>query len=393
MIPTITDRFYRILYESLLDPRLANSSKHTIYLNLLLRAIKADHDTRRVKAFAKRMLQITSLHQAPFVSGILYVVSQACQAFPDLATLIEDPEDRPAHTDADPMLEFEGYDGRNRNPEYSNAHRGALWELEPLFAHFHPAVTGGVACASSCLEPASKPDLEHHTLMKFLDKISFKAPKTCQHSRGISIMQPYLASGSSVRDSWLGPRSSVKYSAINTPAFWDRKLADVAAEDVFFHRYFSQIPKQHTTSGKSRPLAPEQLSDDEEDEIWKALVSAQDDTDVELSQDTDADGFEDDASIFSDTSSFGSMRSGDEGKAVGNTTDDLLVSQPIEHGDLFGVNNPSWDRADTPRHTNRDDSPNNSRQSKQDRRRSLKGLPTFASADEYEALLVDEDDA
>ena len=30
-----TDRFYRTLYESLLDPRLSTSSKQTLYLNLL----------------------------------------------------------------------------------------------------------------------------------------------------------------------------------------------------------------------------------------------------------------------------------------------------------------------------------------------------------------------
>ena len=50
------DRFYRTLYESLLDPRLVTSSKHALYLNLLLRALKNDVDVRRVKAFAKRTL-------------------------------------------------------------------------------------------------------------------------------------------------------------------------------------------------------------------------------------------------------------------------------------------------------------------------------------------------
>lgn len=70
-----TERFYRTLYESLLDPRLVTSSKQALYLNLLLRALKNDLDVRRVKAFAKRMLQIAGLHQPPFVCGLLYVVS------------------------------------------------------------------------------------------------------------------------------------------------------------------------------------------------------------------------------------------------------------------------------------------------------------------------------
>ena len=35
-----SDRYYRTLYESLLDPRLANSSKQGIYLNLLFKSLK-----------------------------------------------------------------------------------------------------------------------------------------------------------------------------------------------------------------------------------------------------------------------------------------------------------------------------------------------------------------
>src|SRR6478735_2096359 len=78
-----SDRFYRVLYESLLDPRLVSSSKQALYLNLLLRALKNDVDVRRVKAFAKRMLQISGLHQPPFICGLLYVLSQLRKTFPD----------------------------------------------------------------------------------------------------------------------------------------------------------------------------------------------------------------------------------------------------------------------------------------------------------------------
>ena len=128
--PTVTDRFYRTLYESLLDSRLAQSSKHTMYLNLLLRAMKADHDSKRVKAFAKRMLQITTLHQVPFACGILYVLSQIKETLPAIGTLIEQPEDHhslityPHGTNIG-----QEYDGRNRHPESSNAHLSGLWEI------------------------------------------------------------------------------------------------------------------------------------------------------------------------------------------------------------------------------------------------------------------------
>lgn len=144
------DRFYRTLYESLLDPRLINSSKHALYLNLLYRAIKNDVDVRRVKAFVKRLVQVLSLHQPSFTCGILFLIAELQTTFPDLHTLLDEPEDneddgeevyRDVREDGD---QADGaaqavpeagprrsavYDGRKRDPEHSNAHRSCLWEL------------------------------------------------------------------------------------------------------------------------------------------------------------------------------------------------------------------------------------------------------------------------
>lgn len=122
-----TDRFYRTLYESLLDPRLVSSSKQALYLNLLLRALKNDVDVRRVKAFAKRMLQVASLHQPPFVCGLLYVIAHLKGTFPDLPTLIQEPEE--SIFDDGSSENRPVYDGRKRDPEHSNAQRSCLWEI------------------------------------------------------------------------------------------------------------------------------------------------------------------------------------------------------------------------------------------------------------------------
>lgn len=122
-----TDRFYRTLYESLLDPRLVTSSKQSLYLNLLLRALKNDVDVRRVKAFAKRMLQVSHLHQPAFVCGLLYLIAHLRQTFPDLVTLVEQPEE--SVFDDEPAEKRPTYDGRKRDPEYSNAQRSCLWEM------------------------------------------------------------------------------------------------------------------------------------------------------------------------------------------------------------------------------------------------------------------------
>ena len=144
------DRFYRTLYESLLDPRLVTSSKHALYLNLIFRAMKNDVDVRRVKAFAKRLIQILTLHQPSFACGVLFLISELQKTFPDLRSLLDDPEEadddgeevyKDVHEDGTlDDVEVQGvtssfvcpataYDGRKRDPEHSNAHRSCLWEL------------------------------------------------------------------------------------------------------------------------------------------------------------------------------------------------------------------------------------------------------------------------
>ena len=144
------DRFYRTLYESLLDPRLITSSKHALYLNLLFRAMKNDVDVRRVKAFVKRLVQVLSLHQPSFTCGILFLIAELQTTFPDLHTLLDEPEDtgddgeevyrdvREDEIQADTVApggpetstsRIAVYDGRKRNPEHSNAHRSCLWEV------------------------------------------------------------------------------------------------------------------------------------------------------------------------------------------------------------------------------------------------------------------------
>ncbi|KAJ2629010.1 RNA-binding ribosome biosynthesis protein mak21, partial [Coemansia sp. RSA 1287] len=74
--PAIGDRFYRTLYDSLLDPRLDQTSKKAMYLNVLFRALKSDTQTPRVMAFIKRILQVCLHSQAEFASGALFMVSQ-----------------------------------------------------------------------------------------------------------------------------------------------------------------------------------------------------------------------------------------------------------------------------------------------------------------------------
>lgn len=73
---TVSDRFYRTLYDSLFDGRLITSSKQAMYLNLLIKSLKADTSINRIMAFVKRLLQMLGMHQPPFICGALYMLGE-----------------------------------------------------------------------------------------------------------------------------------------------------------------------------------------------------------------------------------------------------------------------------------------------------------------------------
>lgn len=148
------DRFYRTLYESLLDPRLGTSSKHALYLNLLFRALRADVNIKRVKGFVKRLLQIIHLHQPPFICGVLFLLRELEGIFPGLRTLYTEPEDhgvdeeetfrdvideneiQPVALPVTAIVAHETYDGRKRDPEYSHAEKSCIWESVSIILYF-----------------------------------------------------------------------------------------------------------------------------------------------------------------------------------------------------------------------------------------------------------------
>lgn len=376
-----SDRFYRTLYESLLDPRLITSSKQALYLNLLLRALKNDVDVRRVKAFAKRMLQVAGLHQPPFICGLLYVISHLRQTFPDLSTLVESPEES-VFDDEEPENR-PTYDGRKRNPEHSNAHRSCLWEVIPIQSHFHPAVSKFASSLLDRKQKMLKPDMESHSLIRFLDKFVYRNAKATD-SRGASIMQP-LKAAKDIGDIWLGSgRTSASTTQVNSAAFWNKKPEDVAAEDVFFHKYFQHVAKEgkESTKKKASAAGEDGEEDAEEDEIWKALVNAQPDIDEDAS---DA-GFDDmdDLDMASDDDSSPALSL--DGDDDDDDEDDVSVEFGDEDDEEASDDDDGLVAPDVP---DEDEEKGDKRKA---RRKMLKGLPTFASVDDYAELLAGEED-
>lgn len=115
-----------------------------MYLNLLFRALKADTQVKRVKAFVKRVIQIATFHQPSFICGVLFLLSELEGVIPSLHSLMDTPQEtaedeeevfRDVPEEGEEKEEEEKekktveYDGRKRDPSHANADRSCLWEL------------------------------------------------------------------------------------------------------------------------------------------------------------------------------------------------------------------------------------------------------------------------
>ncbi|CAG8315990.1 unnamed protein product [Penicillium salamii] len=444
------DRFYRTLYESLLDPRVATSSKQSLYLNLLYKSLKNDLNVRRVKAFVKRLVQVLGMHQPSFICGIFYMIRELEKTFTGLTALVDQPEeldddeeeifrdvpDEDDEPEEAPVIDTKpkqnnAYDPRKRDPEHSNADRSCLWELLPFTNHFHPSVSLNATNLLEHKPMSGKPDLTLHTLTHFLDRFVYRTPKASAGARGASIMQP-LAGGDTVDRLVEAGKKTQNQLPLNTDAFWKKKAEDVAAEDVFFHEYFTRVNKDKEKSRvkKGKATDAEDRDDEDlsenEDEIWKALVDSRpeleaDDSDDDLDMsdlesafdDEEGEGEGDDESdggvIFNDESDVASdeemadFSEPEEAPAPTKKAAKKSSKEDEEDSDDFDMD-VSDDEAF---YDSDEDLPSDielggaalaepeapvPEESNSKKRRKLKQLPTFASADDYAALLADDDD-
>ncbi|EUC47453.1 hypothetical protein COCMIDRAFT_3545 [Bipolaris oryzae ATCC 44560] len=420
------DRFYRTLYESLLDPRLMTTSKHIMFLNLLYRSLKADTSIKRVKAFVKRLLQTIHMHEPPFICGVLYLVNELINTFPSIKSMLSTPEDHaddsgdehyedvdeekePTTNKSEDKSTAPAYDSRKRDPEHARADLSCLWELLPLQAHYHPSVH---VLASKIVnqEPIKeKPDPTIYTLMNFLDKFSFKNAKTKSSGiHGTSIMQPMA--GTSKAASYLittrdGDRT---HDPLNSEQFWRRKVDDVRDDEVFFHTYFEKAGKakqaEKKTKKKNRKQDDSEDSADDE-EIWQALVKSRPEVEGDGGDDDDLSDFDMDDMMSDDDEGAGGMDGGVElnlgsdddfdqdvetggqhAAADDDDDDDDFANFDLDDEDAFMDSD-----ADVPVDLDVDEDEGAAKDGRKSKKRKLKSLPTFASADDYAKLLADED--
>jgi len=425
------DRFYRTLYESLLDPRLLTSSKQALYLNLLFRALRPDLNVKRVKAFAKRLLQVIAMHQPSFACGTLYLlrelegVSATLVAFIDQAEEESDDEEnfkdvQEAKMDAESTSKDEvrtvdtlvaraqkptRYDGRKRDPEHCNADQSSLWELTPFLQHYHPSVSLFATRLLMHNAMPPKPDLSLNTLSHFLDRFVYRNPKANKALKGASIMQPMAGGDSSALLVSAYSNKDSRRQPVNSEAFWKQDTSKVGADEVFFHKYFSTLGrgKEKAKKRKADKKKDEERSESEgdEDEIWKALVVSR----PELDEGSDGGIFSDDnlGSEMEDSADEGNnlrldKEANDLEDAAG--TDDSLGLEEDDDEALVGSDEqvPSDLEAafEAELQTNGTSKAllsgaSDQGEKRSTKRRRLKNLPTFASADDYAKMLEEAD--
>lgn len=259
-----------------------------------------------------------------------------------------------------------------------------------MLQHFHPAVLVYASSVMGSGVATEKPDLESHSLIRFLDKFAYRNPKTKELTRGGSIMQPVQVSTSS-SDMWLRSKSGAASGAsVNNASFWAKKIENVAAEDAFFHEYFSQIGRTGETPTRRKASEPEAVKEDEdEDEVWKALTAGQgeveEDVDVEEEEpDMDEDfaaGMADDDDSASDLPNWDSSSESDEGGEGGEDVEDG-EDEFVAAGSAF---------SDEEEEEDADEQPSKAAKPKS-RRQQLRELPMFASVDDYAELLAEEEE-
>ncbi|KAJ2516681.1 RNA-binding ribosome biosynthesis protein mak21 [Coemansia sp. RSA 1939] len=329
--PAIADRFYRTLYDSLLDPRIDSTSKKAMYLNILFRALKTDDNIPRVMSFVKRILQACLHTQPDFACGALFLVSQILSLQPRTYSMLTQPEDNDDEeniVDAKDSSDNEDtgngvqkqqeqlksrYDPLKRDPKFAHADDSCLWEAVMLVHHFHPSVTHSMKQIIDGKQVSAISNLHNHSLAHFLDRFVFRKPKAGADGsadvddnedgdvtvkkftglRGHSIMQPFIYQDGP--DMETGP-GSTRIAAGNYLIaskrvggvvggidFTSEKMAglrksDVPPEEQFFHQFFATKKERMGKRSKKSKKKNKDGSDEDVDSGDEGVDFADDNT-------------------------------------------------------------------------------------------------------------------
>lgn len=388
-----SDRYYRTLYESLLDPRLVNSSKQGVYLNLLFKSLKNDiQNVPRILAFVKRILQVCAHWiNVGATAGMIYLLMELSKTHPQILELMETEAGRPEGASAANDENAE-YDPLKRNPVYAHADKSCLWEIAQFVHHYHPTIS---IYAESFVQGQSqpKPDLGLFTLAHFLDRFVYKNAKQKNATKGSSIMQPL---GGAQSGSLLMKATNVNSTSVpvNTIDWLSKRADQVSPHEKFFHQYFSGNERKIKNKRVKKKDGDDDEPEMDEEEVWDALVKLK--PDVEGSDEDLSDLDEEDFSGMSDLDDGEEIEevdgqfdeSEDDAEAFGGADDDLMGSD----GEEFNFNEEDeYSSGDEPALAGEKRSREDDGKDKK-KRVKLLSLPVFASVDDYSEMLQSDDE-
>lgn len=214
-------------------------------------------------------------------------------------------------------------------------------------------------------------------------------------------MQPLAAGDSSGLLVTTLPRKPAP-APINTGFSSNVDLRDVAADEVFFHKYFSTTSKGKQQAKKKKERRKRHAdehseAEEDEDEIWQALVKSR----PEL--EGNSDGEESELDDMASVADYSDVASSTEDRSQSSENEDAQQLESLDLEDdeegLIGSDDEVPDNLDKAFEDeaefgdNLEESHLGVKQHKQQRRRKrlkLKNLPTFASAEDYAEMLDEE---
>lgn len=414
---TVSDRYYVALYRKLLDPGLFSSSRKSMFLNLLYKSLKADIVLRRVKAFVKRLLQVSCEQTPEFVCGALFLVSEVMKDKPGLKLLLQEQgeEEEEFYQDLEEDLDdndtaeetrvndekdkekpftkhchvkptaswvhqqnLEGgvnkaiYDPMNRNPLYCGADHTALWELQKLSHHFHPSVA---LFAKTILQGEfivyTGDPLQDFTLMRFLDRFVFRNPKQAKGKQNTDaiVMQPKC------RRTF----GNVQPLPVNSEEYLAKEESQIPVDEVFFYRYFKKRDEEKRWKKTKRNEDNESVEDVDDDEFERMLDTYEGDSFF-----TD---FKDDDLDFASSVMAKSKKAKDqEEDSDDDDDDDDLDDEEVSLGSMEDFEDECEDEAGEFMDVE-DDAEAGDQHGEKKKKRKLKDQTVFASAEEFGCLL------
>ncbi|KAF4099089.1 hypothetical protein G5714_019215 [Onychostoma macrolepis] len=423
---SISDRYYVALYRKVLDPGLSSSSRKSMFLNLLYKSLKADIVLRRVKAFVKRLLQVSCEQTPAFACGALFLVSEVMKNKPGLKLLLQEEgddeeemyqdldedvdddgiaEERLVDTDKDKKIQsvkqsqmkptaswvhhqnLEGslnkvtYDPMNRNPLYCGADHTALWELQKLSLHFHPSVA---LFAKTLLQGEfilyTGDPLQDFTLIRFLDRFVFRNPKQTKGKQNTdtTVMQPKN------RKTF----NNIQSLPVNSEEYLAKEESQIPVDEVFFYRYFKKRDAEKRWKRPNRNEDNESVEDVDDDEFEKLLDAYEGDSFFTEFKDDDLDF----AGNVKPKSKKGRAKHGEDSDDDDDDDDDDLDDEEVSLGSMEEdfedeLEDEGGEFMDIEEKEDDDDDDAGAQPAKKKKKGKMEGQSVFASAEEFGCLL------